>query len=137
MKYYSTCYCGAIKINAYFPHSIEAYQARACDCDFCAPRGLAYLSDANGTISFSPQDQMSQLKQGSGQATFWQCNHCKQIVAVTNSENGEARGAVSKALFDNEFSLKPSIWVSPKHLAPKEKAERWSTVWSAVVCSNG
>ncbi|CZF79624.1 MULTISPECIES: aldehyde-activating protein [Grimontia] len=133
MNYSSTCDCGEIKINVCFPLPIDEYQARACDCDFCVPRELAYLSDVNGTISFSPRNKMNQLKQGSGQATFWQCSNCKQVVAVTNTSKGETRGAVSKAIFAKKFSLKPSAFISPKNLSPKEKIERWPTVWSKVV----
>jgi hypothetical protein len=113
--------------------AIEEYQARACDCDFCVPRGLAYLSDVNGTISFSPADKMKQLKQGSGQAIFWQCRQCEQVVAVTNTKDGETRGALSKTLFEKQYNLMPSLAVSPKQLSPKEKAKRWTTVWSKVV----
>lgn len=133
MNYSTTCKCGTIKIKAFFPLSIEEYQARACDCSFCVPRELAYLSDVNGTISFSPTSELNQLKQGSEQATFWQCLHCEQVVAVTNTANGETRGALSKALFDEQFALRPSISLSPKQLSATQKAERWPTVWSLVV----
>lgn len=118
---------------AYFPSPIEEYQARECDCDFCISRGLAYLSDVNGTISFSPKELMNQLKQGSGQATFWECDSCHDVVAVTNKKNGEVRGAVSKQLFAQHFKLKPSVPISPKKLSPSEKSERWPNVWSKVV----
>ena len=133
MDYSSTCSCGSIKVNAFFPLSIEEYQARACDCNFCTSLGLAYLSDVNGTISFSPKSEMNQLKQGSEQATFWQCRTCEQVVAVTNTKDRETRGAVSKAIFEKKFSLKPSVTVSPKQLSPKGKTERWRTGWSKVV----
>lgn len=133
MNYSTSCSCGKIKVTAYFPLPIEEYQARECDCDFCISRGLAYLSDAKGTISFSPKAQLNQLKQGSGQAIFWECNNCHDVVAVTNSKHDEVRGAVSKQLFAKHLTLKPSVIVSPKQLSASEKAERWSTVWSKVV----
>lgn len=133
MNYSASCSCGKIKISAYFPAPIEEYQARECDCNFCVPFGLAYLSDVNGTISFSPKETMNQLKQGSGQATFWQCSNCKDVVAVTNTKDGETRGALAKSLFTKEYTLKPSVTVSPKKLSPSEKSERWPTIWSEVV----
>ena len=133
MNYSTTCECGNIKINAIFSLPIEEYQASACDCDFCVPRQLAYLSDVNGSISFSPTSDMKQLKQGSEQATFWQCNMCEQVVAVTNTTNGATIGALSKAVFDRTYVLKPSIAASPKELSADEKVERWSRVWAKVV----
>lgn len=133
MNYSTSCSCGKIKVVANFPSPIEEYQARECDCDFCILRGLAYLSDVNGTISFSPKEAMNQLKQGSGQATFWECDNCHDVVAVTNEKNGVIRGAVSERLFAQNFQLKPSVTVSPKKLSASEKSDRWPTVWSKVV----
>ncbi|WP_353668024.1 hypothetical protein [Marinomonas sp. THO17] len=133
MSYSTSCSCGKITVVANFPSPIEEYQARECDCDFCISRGLAYLSDVNGTISFSPKETMNQLKQGSGQATFWECDNCHDVVAVTNEKNGVVRGAVSKRLFARRFQLKPSVTVSPKKLSASEKSVRWPNVWSKVV----
>lgn len=133
MKYTASCDCGRIDITVDFPHAIETYQPRACDCDFCMARGLAYLSDPDGTLSFAPKDGMRQLKQGSQQASFWQCEHCNQVLVVTHEEEGVLRGAVSKALFEKTYELAPAVWVSPKQFSPKEKTQRWSAVWSKVI----
>ncbi len=133
MYYVSKCNCGSITISCHFPLPIEEYSARKCDCDFCMARGLSYLSDVNGTIFFSSSNKMNQLTQGSGQAKFWQCAKCEDVIAVTHAYNSEIRGAVSKALFDDKYSLKPSICVSPKKLSASEKTNRWSSVWSTVI----
>ncbi|GBL03707.1 hypothetical protein [Glaciecola sp. KUL10] len=94
MNYSTSCSCGKVKVVTKFPSPIEEYQARECDCDFCTLRGLAYLSDVYGTIYFSPKDTMNQLKQSSGQATFWECDNCHDVVAVTTEKNGEVRSAI-------------------------------------------
>ena len=133
MNYSTSCSCGKIEVAANFPSPIEEYQARECDCDFCTSRGLAYLSDVNGTISFAPKETMNQLKHSSGQASFWECDSCQDVVAVTNEKNGVVKGAVSKRLFAQHFKLKPSITVSPKNLSASEKSDRWPTVWSTVI----
>ena len=133
MNYSTSCSCGKIEVAANFPSPIEEYQARECDCDFCTSRGLAYLSDINGTISFAPKETMNQLKQSSGQATFWECDSCHDVVAVKKKKNGVVKGAVSKRLFAQHFKLKPSITVSPKNLSASEKSDRWPTVWSTVI----
>lgn len=96
-------------------------------------RGLAYLSDPDGTLSFHPKDGMRQLQQGSEQASFWQCEHCDQVLVVTHEELGVLRGAVSKALFEKDYKLAPSVSVSPKQFSPREKTQRWSAVWSKVI----
>lgn len=133
MVYSASCSCGTVTVSANFPMPIEQYQARECDCDFCVSRGLAYLSDVEGTISFAPIDAMHQLQQGSALATFWVCANCADVIAVTHEDNGETRGAVNKRLFEQKFVLRPSIIVSPKHLSSSEKLARWPTVWSKVL----
>ena len=55
------------------------------------------------------------------------------MVAVTNTTNGATIGALSKAVFDRTYVLKPSIAASPKELSADEKVERWSRVWAKVV----
>ena len=76
---------------------------------------------------------MNQLQQGSDQATFWQCKNCLQVVAVSHVKDGVMRGALSKALFEDDFELQTSITVSPKKLSAEQKSERWPTLWSRVV----
>ena len=66
------------------------------------------------------------------------CMYCVCCVCVCHPrekfvKNGDFRGAVSKAIFENQYSLKPSVTVSPKRLSPEEKYERWLSVWSKVV----
>ncbi|MDK2593871.1 aldehyde-activating protein [Pseudoalteromonas obscura] len=133
MKYCASCKCGNVEVSVNFPHPIEKYQPRECNCDFCLANGLAYLSDPNGTLSLTAKDPMKRLKQGSLQATFWQCPHCMDIVAVTHANNNKTRGAVSKQLFEAKYRIPPSIRVSPKKLSPTEKLIRWNTAWSTVI----
>lgn len=133
MRYTGTCTCKKIEVVATFPRAIETYEARACDCDFCVARNLAYLSDANGTLSFSPRSGLQPLTQGSGQAVFWQCTSCHDVVAVTHEQDGQTRGAAAKSVFSDEHPLRPSVTVSPKTLSPQEKPQRWQQVWSRVV----
>ena len=133
MKYSSTCSCGNIKISVNLSSPIEEYRPRKCDCDFCMEHDLSYLSDVNGTLEFYPKAKMNVLRQGSQQASFWQCQSCKQVVAVTNTNNGVTRGAVSTTVFDKLHSLQPPITVSPKLLSTTQKYERWPKIWFKVI----
>ncbi|MCG7549980.1 aldehyde-activating protein [Pseudoalteromonas sp. Of7M-16] len=133
MKYCVSCNCGNVEVSVNFPHPIEKYQARECNCDFCRANGLAYLSDPNGTLSLTAKDPMKQLKQGSLQATFWQCARCMDIVAVTHSNHKETKGAVCKKLFEAKYLVQPSVCVSPKDLTPTEKLNHWNAAWSTVI----
>ena len=44
----------------------EAYNPRACDCDFCSKHGAAYVSDPKGAlrIRLKEEGQTSRYRQG-------------------------------------------------------------------------
>ncbi|WP_052155007.1 hypothetical protein [Aliiglaciecola lipolytica] len=134
MKQYSVnCNCKSITVNISLPNTIESYQPRACDCDFCQSHNLSYLSDKDGTLSISPTAKLNTLKQGSQQASFLQCANCLQVVAVTYYSAELQKGAVSSELFSTSHALPEAIAVSPKRLSESEKVQRWSTMWLTIV----
>lgn len=132
MNYSSSCLCGKVSVSLTLSNPIENYDPRECDCEFCQLHEIIYISDAKGEFTIGPIDTLTKLKQGSEQATFWQCSSCKQIVAVTCKFTDEIRGAVNGVLFSKESKLKTVVTVSPKFLSPTEKRERWSTSWLQV-----
>lgn len=132
MKYSSSCQCGKVGVLLSLPHAIERLEPRKCDCDFCKSHELIYLSEADGELSIEAHGALKQLKQGSEQATFWQCTSCSQIVAVTIAFDGQIKGAVNGNLFTKNWCLKNSVTVSPKVLSPEKKRERWASVWLNV-----
>lgn len=132
MKYSSSCQCGKVGVVLSLPHSIERLEPRECDCDFCKSHELIYLSEPDGELSIEAHGALKQLKQGSEQATFWQCTSCNKIVAVTIAFDGQIKGAVNGNLFTKNWRLKNSVTVSPKILSPEKKRERWASAWLNV-----
>lgn len=132
MKYLSSCQCGRVETCLTLPHAIECLEPRECDCDFCKSYALIYLSAPDGELSIEAREELNQIKQGSEQATFWQCRSCNQIVAVTNNFDGQIKGAVNGSLFTKNWPLKNSVIVSPKVLSPEKKRERWASAWLKV-----
>ncbi|MFC3120477.1 aldehyde-activating protein [Agaribacter flavus] len=132
MKYITSCSCGTIDVCLILPKAIELYRPRQCDCDFCNAYNLRYLSDVDGILWFSPIEKLRIIKQGSEQARFWQCLYCEQVIAVTNEYDGEVRGAVSSALFEEYCVLRENDIISPKTLSASEKSKRWTQIWCKV-----
>ncbi|WDE14163.1 aldehyde-activating protein [Thalassomonas haliotis] len=132
MDYSSTCSCAKVEIKISLPKNIEEYEPRACDCDFCTARGLSYLSDPSGQLKIYHPGELEQLKQGSQQASFWQCASCNDLVAVTCEIDSQTKGAINAAMFEKQQCLKPAVSVSPKTLPPEEKLNRWNKVWLKV-----
>jgi len=132
MDYSSSCQCGVVRVNLTLPNTLEDYEPRECDCEFCRLHNITYISDPDGCLSIEAAGTLKQSKQGSGQATFWQCSSCNQMVAVTHDLVGELKGAVNGQLFSKQYKLGKSVAVSPRLLSPSEKRDRWKTAWLQV-----
>ena len=133
MDYFSSCSCEAVRVKLSLPRSIESYQPRECDCDFCKHHSLAYISDPLGKLSVNSSASVNFLKQGSEQASFIQCSRCNQVVAVFYDAEKVKKGAVSATLFANRHSFNEYQTTSPKLLSSANRRERWGNLWLTVV----
>jgi hypothetical protein len=95
-------------------------------------RGIEYLSDPQGQITFLSKSPLRYEKQGSEQATFLQCSNCKTIVGVCYLSKNVCVGSVNARLLEQYLSLHGSVAVSPKKLSNAEKIGRWTELWSQV-----
>lgn len=132
MTYSSNCQCGKVEVFLSLHPAIESLEPRECDCSFCKSYGLIYLSEPDGNLIVKAKLPLNQLRQGSEQATFWQCHSCCQIIAVTCEFDGELKGAVNGNLFAMSKKLKLPVIVSPRLLLPIKKRERWASAWMSV-----
>ncbi|GLQ74014.1 hypothetical protein [Vibrio penaeicida] len=66
MEYISKCECGRCSAKIVLSQSLENYEARACQCEFCLPRNAAYLSVPLGNVTLSPASNLNAVTQGSG-----------------------------------------------------------------------
>ena len=132
MKYLSQCSCGIIDIELSLPKRLEEYEPRACDCDFCVARSVSYVSDPDGLLTILHTDKLERLKQGSKQASFWQCSSCKDLIAVTCQFEKQTKGAINAGILKKHYKLKMSTTASPKLLPPEEKRKRWDSIWLKV-----
>ncbi len=130
--YMGSCKCRAVSLAVFLPVSIENYEPRKCDCDFCVTHNLSYISDPKGKLTVQFDGKLANQKQGSEQATFLTCNNCETIVAAVCEFEGKLRGAINSNLLDNNNKLMKPISVSPKKLSPSEKVKRWEEVWFHV-----
>lgn len=129
-----SCQCGQTTFVLSLPHPLKCYAPRACDCDFCVPRNINWLSDPNGALTISPQANLEFAQHGSNQAQFWACSNCKTVVAVTHhSDDNRLIGAVNASRLQEGQQCKSPQKVSPKKLSGDRKAERWSKIWMPVV----
>jgi hypothetical protein len=129
------CYCGNIGFEMGLTQAPDAYNPRACDCDFCRKHGAAYVSDARGSLLIRIKDEgaSGKYRQGSGQAEFLLCRNCGVLVSVLFRNEGRLYGTVNAQAVDALTSFGTQKPVSPKMLSGDEKAVRWQDVWFSDV----
>lgn len=132
MNYTTQCSCGQINITLDLPQPIDQYTPRACDCDYCVAKNAAYLSDPQAILTLSPANSLKAQTQGSQQASFWLCNNCNDLIAVSCQYDDGMLGAVNAGVLAKDHNIQEGTAVSPKTLAPTEKLDRWRKVWGRV-----
>ena len=131
-QYVGHCSCGETKILVELSSPIGNYVPRACDCDFCTAREIAYLSEPEGKSEIHTHQLLNRLKQGSNQAQFLGCANCDSIVAVGYLFNSGFKGAVNATLLNDKDRLQQAVVASPKLLKSDEKVERWQNLWMPI-----
>lgn len=132
MTYLGGCDCGTVSVTFVSPIKIADMTPRACDCNYCKPRNLAYLSHPKGTLRIETREPLHRKKQGSEQANFLTCFFCEEIIAVTYEYDDKCIGALNAHMLYEYDELPASAVTSPKLLPAKEKVRRWQTVWMRV-----
>ncbi|WP_395338936.1 aldehyde-activating protein [Ningiella sp. W23] len=133
--YFGACDCGQVELSLVLANTIDRYQTRACDCDFCAEHDLVYLSDPLAKLHINSMISLFHKRQGSQQAEFLCCVNCETVVAVSVTIDNVLRGAINaECLNDMDVLSEPEL-VSPKELSANEKLERWKTLWGSIELS--
>lgn len=132
-NYHGHCHCGDISLSITLPKLLEEYAPRRCDCDFCTSRQLTYLSEPAGQLVLSVDGDYLVRRQGSGQAQFITCSSCDTVVAVALEIPQGLIGALNSQTLAEREQLASPVTVSPKLLAPKEKAQRWQENWLPLI----
>lgn len=131
-QYRATCNCGNVTVEFSCPQNISRYASRKCDCDYCVQRGIEYLSDPKGQVTFISKSPLQHEKQGSEQATFLLCATCQVVVGVCYIDTDVSIGSINITIFEQFKALQESVIVSPKRLEKVEKVQRWRDVWSPL-----
>ena len=104
-QYSGKCYCAAVVIEFSSPLEISRYRSRLCDCDYCMQRGIEYLSDPKGQISFISKLSLYNEKQGSEQARFLLCRKCQMVVGVCYMDENTCVGNLNSRLLEQFNNL--------------------------------
>lgn len=135
MKIRGTCKCGNCEVVAEGPIEPSELVPRFCDCEYCQQNPSAVVSNSKMVVSVKSQSSMYTAFNGSGQATFYHCQGCNQLLSVGATFGGVSLGAVNAFLFGDLSQFAEPISIQPWRLSPTEKAARWPKVWGRLkVC---
>jgi hypothetical protein len=125
------CHCGNISIEMKVSNEPEAYNPRACDCNFCSKHGASYISDRNGTLKIitNEENNLNKYKVGSGIADFLVCNKCGVLVGVIIEAQGKTYGSINSKAACSNVKYGNDQKASPKLLTDIEKINRWKNIW--------
>ncbi|MEM9387685.1 MAG: aldehyde-activating protein [Pseudomonadota bacterium] len=127
-----SCTCGDCSVSIVLPEPLSSYTPRACDCGFCVPRGVAYLSAPQARISLRSVSGWRRDQQGSRQAFFLSCTLCGELLAVVAELEDGWRGAVNARQLEDRELLREAQPASPKGLDGSGKRARWGSLWGRV-----
>jgi hypothetical protein len=109
---------------------------RFCDCEYCQQHPSAVVSNPNMVVLVKSKLSIYTAFNGSGQATFYHCNGCNQLLAVGAILGGVSQGAVNAFLFGDLSQFAEPTSIQPWRLSATEKAARWAKVWGRLKISH-
>jgi hypothetical protein len=125
------CHCGNIALRIELTREPDAYNPRACDCDFCRKHGASYVSDPQGSllVEIADEREIGMYRQGSAIAECLVCKICGVLVGAFYRAEGHIYGTVNAKAVDAGTSFGAEQVVSPKRLSGGEKEDRWKRLW--------
>jgi len=133
MKHFGKCKCGNCEVVIEAPFDLGELVPRMCDCDYCALHSSAMVSHPQLAIVISATTSGLKLgSNGSGQATFYQCKNCDQLLAVGATLSGVSMGAVNALMFGGLDKFSEPVSIQPRLLSPSDKAARWAKIWGSL-----
>lgn len=131
MHYKGACSCNRWKVEIEVTRSLEEFNPRVCDCNYCKENPSEIISDPNMKIEFCG-GETSIIQNGDQLANFYYCDSCNDLLAVGCDINGQQRGAVNSNLLFNSSKLGKQIQIQPRLLSSNEKLDRWGKLWGVL-----
>lgn len=96
-EYHGSCECGAVSMSYCSPVPLQEQAARACQCQFCAPRNAAYLSHTRASLKVSVRDRrwLYVHRFATASADFFHCARCNTQIFVLSEVEGHTYALVS------------------------------------------
>ena len=129
MSMRGSCRCNNIQLS--WRNVDYSLVPRACGCQYCGPRGAAYVSKSGTQVTVTARKPklVRQQRHGSQQATFYECAYCNDIVLAASTIDGETYGAINVQCLDRQSRFPPPVQADVCGQSPEEKLRRWRSNW--------
>lgn len=103
------CRCGAVRYDLHCNLDLDKLALRACQCEFCLPRGARYISMPDAHLEVQVRDKRFLYAHvfGTGTADFMHCGRCNDLVYVSSEIEGRTRALVVENTLEGELSAQP------------------------------
>ena len=133
MIYTGKCACGLWSVTVTTLTSLDQFNPRVCDCEFCQAHPSALISEPAMRIRVTGDAaNFTRHQNGDRLATFHHCVGCGQLIVVARDFDGVLRGAVNAETLERKGELGPRVGIQPRLLSPDEKLARWKKLWGMV-----
>ena len=131
MHYKGSCSCNRWQVEIDVARSLDEFNPRVCDCNYCQKNPSEIISDPNMKIELLG-GETSIIQNGDQLANFYYCDSCDDLLAVGRDFNSQMRGAVNANLLRDFGQLGAAIEVQPRLLSADEKLDRWGRLWGVL-----
>ena len=132
MRYKGSCSCNQWQVEIEVQRSLEEFNPRICDCNYCKNNPSQIISDPDMIIKLVG-GRTSVVKNGDQLANFYYCDCCGDLLSVGCTLNGQLRGAVNPNLLHSSNQLGKPIHIQPWLLSSDEKLDRWEKLWGVLI----
>ena len=101
------CRCGAVQYLWHCNQRLAELSPRACQCEFCQPRGARYLSATDSRLEVQLRDSRFVYAHvfGTYTADFMHCGRCNDLVYVSCEHDGRLLGLVVQQSLREQVQL--------------------------------
>lgn len=128
------CHCGAVQLDLELSRAPDELRLRACQCDFCRPRGVRTIADGGGRAVIRANDRgaLNRYRFGLRLADYLLCAACGTYIAAVQPDDQPIAVVNVGGLRVPEFEGLEAEPVSYADETPEERLARRRSYWMPV-----
>ena len=128
------CRCGAVQVGLELSRAPDELRLRACQCDFCRPRGVRTIADPEGraVVRANGPGALNRYRFGLKLADYLHCASCGTYVAAVQPDDPPIAVVNVGGLLVPEFEGREAEPVTYANETPEARLARRRTYWMPI-----